>query len=204
MRCNGRLESVIEGPVQPVVKRLIVGDHVELSIESQSALSMWLYKIAILFRYTETNPREASRDELDDLLVRVRPRSGTHIFVGSYGGSYHVRIAANQLGKLRVMQGRDAVQNLLKLIQKGRWEFQEHVTVAAGRFCAQVSLYPPRSTFTYGPSAALMRQIWPALGPVRLAAAVLAGRWRPGVAGGHHSDLAWSRATSIAVDTYRP
>ena len=164
--CNGRMADAIETPVQPILKPMISGMHVQLSVDDQAALAQWLYKIAVLFRYVEMKPREASRHELDDLLEAGRPRPGTHIFVGHYRGSAKIRVGAHQVGKLRVLQGPGAIEELLARIRVRQWEYQEHVVVAAGEFCAQVSLYPPRSSFTYGPNAALMRQIWPSIGAV--------------------------------------
>ncbi len=163
--CNGRMADAIETPVQAILKPMISGQHVQLSSEHQKAVALWLYKIAVLFRYVEVNPREASPDELKDLLEPKRPRAGTRIFVGHYRGSYRVRIVAHQLGKLRVLQGPGAIDELLARTRGKQWEYQEHVVVAVGEFCAQVSLYPPRSSFTYGANAAVMRQIWPTIGP---------------------------------------
>ena len=164
--CNLRMADTIETPVQLVIKPMISGQPVQLSATDQKALALWLYKIAVLFRYVEISPRQASPDELRDLLEPKRPRPGTRVFVGHYRGSYKLRVVAHQLGKLRVLQGPGAIDELLARIRGKQWEYQEHVVVAVGDFCAQVSIYPPRSSFTYGPNAAVMRQIWPTIGVV--------------------------------------
>jgi hypothetical protein len=159
--CNRSLGPIEEG-AKAALLTLLIGRTTLLSKEQQAAIALWLFKVAILYRYAAQPPRQATASELEDLYVHRRPSAGTRVWLARYAGRFGIKLISYQVGLVRASTGID----FLRRLRKRDWDAGELVTLAVGGVAAQVALYPANSPMTYGPQAALVRQGWPVVGPM--------------------------------------